>query len=67
MKKGEKKSATFAPYEVGYVESLLKMVNADVQDNAPIGGENYLKMAVAACQEFNAEFAERPFDMGEDD
>ena len=55
----------FKPYTVDYVSDLLQIVKSDVQDNTRIGEEDYLDVALKACQEFNGAFGNKSFDKGE--
>lgn len=55
----------FKPYTVDYVRDLLQIVKSDVQDNTRIGEEDYLDVALKACQEFNGAFGNKSFDKGD--
>lgn len=63
---GKKESdKKFKPYTVDYVSDLLKIIKSDVQDNTPIGEDDYLDVALKACQEFNGAFGDKSFDKGD--
>lgn len=55
----------FKPYTEDYIESLLNIVNKDVQSNTPMSDESYLKVALKACEKFNEAFGDNLFDVGE--
>ncbi len=49
-------------YEVGYIENLLKIIRSDVQNNSPISDEDYLTIALRACEEYDSELGDSYFD-----
>ena len=55
----------YRPYTEEFVEMLMRINRSDVQDNAPIGEESYLDLALQACKKFNEEFGDKQFDLGE--
>ncbi len=63
MSQEKENSQLFKPYTVNYISDLLNIVNKDVQDNTPISDEDYLKVALKACHEFNEEFGDNSFDV----
>lgn len=59
---GKEKKAQFEGYDLIHIESLLKVVKNDVQDNTVIGEDDYLKVAHDACEKFNEELEGEFFD-----
>lgn len=64
MASEETTSNRFQGYNVNYIDSLLKIVKNDVQDNTIISDDGYLKVALDACIKFNEDFEDDTFDNG---
>lgn len=62
MKTSDKKNELFEGYDINYIRSLLDIVRIDVQNNNPIGTDNYLTVALKACEKFNEELDRETFD-----
>lgn len=55
----------YTPCSAECIEEIRRTVGEKNQDNKPVGGESYLKMALQACREFNKTLESTTFDLGE--
>lgn len=62
MTKENKSNQKFPGYDETYIDSLIKIVSKDLQNNAQIKDVEYLDIIKTSCEQFNKDLGDETFD-----